>query len=587
MESPSKRLKRSPPAFEGDEDFVPLGGDDEEGKATQFGYGTANGSEVDISSAPRRPRAMYQQGGYHTHTRNAWNDPRNAKDRPKSKHTLPGHEPWILVKTKFGRRFVHNTETKESVWHIPQDILPGVREFEQWERQQKEKDANAKWAEDQLKEMRGKSKAGKVNKAADGDARNRRRRSESLQREDEEAMMAELAAEAERGEEKDVKEVVKSVEPLKPVTKQSGGDGGGGGHDSESSYEEIEVTDSEFEDDEEQVQRQSGTNGDAAPEQQREAGPVEFGEDDIAYQLAAMGENYDLDPDEAEVEEWDEEDRNDQALPENDAANLFRDMLDDHSISPFTPWDKLIADESESGIIMDDRYTVLPNMRARKEVWEAWVKDTAARLKEDRARMEKMDPKIPYLAFLADKASTKLYWPEFKRKYRKESSMNDRKVSDKDREKLYRDHVARLKLPESTRKADLVTLLKSVPLAVLNRSTSMDALPQQVLGHSHFISLPREVRDSVIGKHISGLPPAPEEGMQAEDQGLEEDAKREGRRKREKALAERERKVEEERRKAEKEERWAKRDLREEERELRKAMEVGDRDLKAQLRDGN
>ena len=58
----------------------------------------------------------------------------------------------------------------------------------------KEKAANAQWAEAQLQEMRGKSKA------TTELPRNRRRgrRSESLQREDEEAMMAELAAEAQR-----------------------------------------------------------------------------------------------------------------------------------------------------------------------------------------------------------------------------------------------------------------------------------------------------------------------------------------------------------------------------------------------------
>jgi len=57
-----------------------------------------------------------------------------------------------------------------------------------------EKAENAKWAEE---DMRQKSKAGE-NRAANEEGRSRRRRSESLQREDEEAMMAELAAEKTR-----------------------------------------------------------------------------------------------------------------------------------------------------------------------------------------------------------------------------------------------------------------------------------------------------------------------------------------------------------------------------------------------------
>ena len=591
MDPPNKRLQQSPPGEkEAGADFVPLGGNDD--ADDQYGYGSTNGfqeqPEASISQAPRAPRAMYQ----HSHSRHAWNDPRNAKDKPKSKHTLPGHEPWVLIKTKFGRRFVHNTATQESFWRIPADIFRGVREFDAWEKEQGEKKQNAKWAEEQLQEMRDKSQAAKVNKAADDqERRTRRRRSESLQREDEDAMMAELAAEAEKKEEEDAREAVKGVEALQPKVATDGrASTGDGGYGSDSSYEEVEVTDSEFEDVENgQPQQAPAASGEAAV-QSRDEGPVEFGEDDIAFQLAAMEQSYD-DLDDAYEEEANED--NDEpeepGLTEEDAVNLFRDMLDDHHISPFTPWESLIADQSENGILMDDRYTILPNTRTRKAVWETWVKDTAARLKEQRAQQEKQDPKIPYLEFLSEKATPKLYWPEFKRKFKKEAVMNERKLSEKDRERLYRDHVNRLKLPESTRKADLITLLKSIPFKELNRATSLDALAQIVRGHLHFISLPNSVRDEVLRKHISSLPPAPEgeeDGEVTTEQRAEDDRKRAERRRREDALAERQRKVDEERRKVEKEGRWAKRELREEENELRRAMEVGSGGLRGQLGDG-
>ena len=192
---------------------------------------------------------------------------------------------------------------------------------------------------------------------------------------------------------------------------------------------------------------------------------------------------------------------------------------------------------------MDDRYTILPTSRARKEVWEVWTKDKAAQIREERAKMEKLDPKIPYLAFLSEKATPKLYWPEFKRKFKKDAEMNDRKLVDKDRERLYRDHINRLKLPESTRKADLITLLKSQPLSALNKSSTKDSLPHQVLGHLHLISLPPNVRDLVIERHIASLPPPREadEGEWSEEQRAAEERKRAERRKREAAMAERER----------------------------------------------
>ena len=538
------------------DDFVPLGGDEHD-QGDKYGYGNEESFQRNAPSGQKADRERHRDARF---------DRRNAQDRPKSKHVLPGHEPWVLVKTKFGRRFVHNTKTKESFWHVPDLIWPAVKEFEQYERSQKEKAENARWAEEELRKMRDKSKAEELNAKADAEeGRSRRRRSESLQREDEEALMAELVAQAEHGEEQDVKEVVKTLEPV----------AGDVGYDSEGSYEYVEVTDDEDED--------GDKTADAGPagvdvemdEQAEEEGPVEFGEDDIAYQLAAMGEEYGLDSEEYEDggEDWPEGDGDDGlTISDEDAANLFRDLLDDHNISPFTPWAKLIADQSPSSILHDDRYTVLPSMRRRKEVWDVWTREKAAQIKEERARTEKKDPRIPYLAFLAERATPKLYWPEFKRKFKKDVEMNDRKLSDKDREKLYRDHINRLKLPESTRKADLQTLLKSIPLRDLNSSTTLESLPQQLLSHLHFISLPANTRDSVLRLHINTLPPPPNADDLTDDQRAEEDRKRAEKRRREDALAERQRKVEEEKRRVEKEERFAKRGLREEERELERAM---------------
>lgn len=571
MESPHKRQRLSEQSPGGQADFVPLGGHDE---GTQYGYGAEAAAQDGgpPADAPSGPRGKQASNGHGHFRRDARNDPRHAKDRPKSKHNLPGYEPWILVRTKYGRRFAHNTQTKESFWYIPKDVMPGVLELERRQKDEKEQAANARWAEEQLKEMEARSKAAKVNQKADAEeSSRRRRRSESLQREDEEAFMAELAQQAEEAEEQDAKEAVQAVEHREEQQGPRPGD-----YASDSDYEYVEVTDTEGEgEDEEQEDGQAETAAvvqDNA-EEQEEDGPFEFGEDDIAYQLAAMGQDYGLDPGEYDQNgEGYEYEEGDEGLPlsEEDAINLFRDMLEDHRLSPFTPWDKVIADESPDSILMDDRFTVLTSSRARKEAWDAWTKDKAAAIREERARMAKLDPKIPYLAFLAEKASPKLYWPEFKRKYRKDAEMNDRKLGDKDREKLYREHINRLKLPESTRKADLTNLLKSIPLSALNQTSSLEALPQALLSHLHFISLPALTRDALVEKLIKNLPGPPDigDGEMTEEQRAEEDKKRNERRKREAALADRERKVQEEKRKQEMEERRAKGMLRESERDL-------------------
>ncbi|KAI6990866.1 hypothetical protein KC329_g4464 [Hortaea werneckii] len=562
MGSPNKRLK---PSNEGD-DFMSLDvGDEADDK---YGYGNEEDEAEDqnpTANAPRGPKAQYQ--------RDARFDRRNAQDRPRSKHALPGHEPWVLVKTKFGRRFVHNTQTRESLWRIPDDVWPAVRDFDAWEKQQKEREENAKWAEQELQAMRQQSKAEEKNERADAEeGRSRRRRSESLQREDEEAMMAELAAQAEHAEEQDAKNAAKTVEPQVGET----------GYDSEGSFEYVEVTDDEEGDDDgseagqgdraEPAQMDDETHEPGKPE---DPGPVEFGEDDIAYQLAAMGADYGLDEGEygsPPPEGWSE---GAEGLPlsSEDAANLFKDLLDDHHISPYTPWEKLLQDEdSPTSILHDDRYTVLPNMKIRRHVFDDWARAKAAQIQTARAQMEKQDPRIPYLALLADKASPKLYWPEFKRKFKKEPALLDRKLADKDKEKLYRDHVARLKLPESTRKADLIAPLKSLPPRVLNNSTRLDSLPQPFLAHLHSISLPPRTRDEVVGQYLSSLPPPPDAAESADEKDGEERERLEREKgRREAALQERKRAVEEERRKVEKEERFARKGLLEEERELRQA----------------
>ena len=197
-------------------------------------------------------------------------------------------------------------------------------------------------------------------------------------------------------------------------------------------YEEVEITDDE--DDENPSKRQK-------IEEDGVDQPVDFNEDDIAYQLATMGQDYGLDPGEyGEGGENLEEGEEGLALTEEDSSALFKDMLDDYHTNPYTPWDKVI----EAGhIIDDDRYVVLPNMKSRKEVWGKWSRERIQRLKEQREREEKKDPRIPYLSFLQTHATPKLYWPEFRRKHKREPEMRDAKLSDKDREKYYRDYINR------------------------------------------------------------------------------------------------------------------------------------------------
>ncbi|OQE88358.1 hypothetical protein PENNAL_c0017G03504 [Penicillium nalgiovense] len=333
----------------------------------------------------------------------------------------------------------------------------------------------------------------------------------------------------------------------------------------DSDYEEVEVTDSEGE--EGQPSKRVRAESEGAKDQ-----PLEFNEEDMAYQLAAMGEDYGLDPGEygeVEGEDW-EEGVEGLPLTEADAEALFRDLLDDFKINPFTTWEKVIED---GRIIEDTRYTAPPNMKTRREIFSNWARDRIQYVKEQKAKQEKTDPRIRYLAFLQEHATPKLYWPEFKRKYRKEPEMKDSQLADKEREKFYRDHISRLKQPESTRKSDLSALLKSVPLDLLHRSSNLEALPTTIITDIRYIGLSPEVRNPLIEAYISTLPAAPEVQMTAEELA-DVDRKRVEREKRERALADREKRVEEEKRRQRGDLLRGKHLLREGEAEIEQAMRV-------------
>ena len=415
------------------------------------------------------------------------------------------------MKTKLGRRFVHNTESNESFWKFPPDVMKGVVEYDRIEREKKE----------------------------------RRERGE----EGEERELAETEKEKDvQGQRDSVHEEAAAAEP---------------GEESDE-YEEVEVTDSEEEEDHPSKRPKTEGDGDQ---------PVEFTEEDIEYQLAAMGDEYGLDPGEygdPGEEGW-EEGAEGLPLTEEDAACLFRDLLDDYHLNPYSTWERIIE---EGRIIDDSRYTVLPNMKSRREAFSNWSRDRIQQLKEQREKQEKEDPRIKYLAFLQEHATPKLYWPEFKRKYRKEPEMKSSQLADRDREKFYRDLISRLKLSESTRKSDLSALLQSVPLHALNRSSQLGALPPAIITDLRYISLPLKVRDPLIETYIATLPPAPEQENMTAEQLEELDKKRIDREKREKALAEREKKVDEEKRRQRGDLMRGKNLLREGEAEIEEAMRV-------------
>ncbi|KAI1655983.1 hypothetical protein F4813DRAFT_151028 [Daldinia decipiens] len=497
---------------------------------------TANAFLAQYDPTHQRHAQQQQQhggrGGHRGHHEGKDRPRPQPADKPKSKVTIPGCEPWLLVYTKYGRRFAYNPVKNASYWRIPEKVMKGVLELD----------------------IRGIKEKATGTQGGGADAK------------------TSTSPSAEPQIETPITDVVEEIGEQVELG---------------SDYEEVEVTDDEGEEEETREAMGDGDkHNERPPKRQRteeptEDIPLEFDEADIAYQLQAMGDEYGLDPgeyDDGNPDAWPE---GAEGLPlsETDARELFKDLLNDYGINPYSSWEKLIE---EGRIIEDGRYTVLNTMKARKDAWEEWSRERIQILKEQRAREEKKDPRIPYLAFLQHKATPKLYWPEFRRKYKKEAPMRDTNLNDRDREKWYREHINRLKLPQDTLKKDLATLLRTIPLRALNNKTHLENLPAQILADLRYISLDPQIRDPLIEAYIQTL------GQLPTDDGADNDGEaarkaKEERRKREKALEERERIVAEEKRRQKRQLEHGKAALREEERELERAMHVGKKGLQTQL----
>lgn len=376
--------------------------------------------EFHKNSDPSQEKTGHFTGGrsYQDRDRNR-NDsrPNRQGDRPKSKTVIPNCTPWVLVKTKYGRRFVHNTETKESLWKFPSEVMMAVIDMDrvEWEK--------------------------KVEKE---------------QKADEEAQLAKEASET-------------KVYVPDPKEQQD--------FDSDE-YEEVEVTDDEDEGAQDPKRPRLEEAVDGIADGQPPPGPQEFNEDDIAWQLAQMEADEDDPGYDFDFDDQDADEEGGLPLTREDKEALFRSLLDEYNISPFSTFDSLIDTNTPTAnaVISDDRWTALPNMSSRRVAFDAWSRDRVAEknaVEENGTSLQngtngaakksgRVDPRIAYLRFLGKEATTKLYWPEFKRKFKKAPEMTDRYFPDKDREKLYREYVTKLKLNEADRKKEFLTLLKSV-----------------------------------------------------------------------------------------------------------------------------
>ncbi|KAK9377723.1 uncharacterized protein V1513DRAFT_435075 [Lipomyces chichibuensis] len=361
--------------------------------------------------APQRPKsehadwqAAYAPGFQQQQQREGQRRHRKSRKREVPKLLRPlSLEPWVLVVTNLGRPFVHNVRERVSLWLPPPEVQAVVDTI----------------PTDELIMMVARCRGFKGGR--DGARKLVRNVNVDSQK------GAQIPVGSHKGEstddqhyydDGDLDDAALLAEAENAATVTTGiirqrNRSPSGSEEQESKDESDDGTESTSEEGQDEW----------------DEGPVEFNEDDIEWQIQAMMEEHPelLGGDDAE---------NDDAIPYEDRVETFRELLVDANVNPYSPWDAAMRK-----IANDQRYIALETLSERKAAFEDWSKERISELKIQKANEPKFDPKEQFLDLLRQYATPKLFYQEFKRKYRKEPIFKETSLTDGEKEKIYRDYV--------------------------------------------------------------------------------------------------------------------------------------------------
>lgn len=121
------------------------------------------------------------------------------------------------------------------------------------------------------------------------------------------------------------------------------------------------------------------------------------------------------------------------------------------NISPFAPWD-----QSLPLFINDPRYILLSSTKDRKEVYDEYCRDVGRQRRLNKgpavssstagnAETKKADPEREYKALLReDVTSTRTRWEDWRKKWKKERRFYAFGRDDREREKVFKQHLKEL-----------------------------------------------------------------------------------------------------------------------------------------------
>ncbi|CAH7687605.1 hypothetical protein PPACK8108_LOCUS22415 [Phakopsora pachyrhizi] len=324
---------------------------------------------------------------------------KKKKQKPKLKEQIPD-TVWLKVTTTDGNVFYTNTETKTSIWTIPEEIKEQVENFEL---KKLEEENRLKAEELRLRELEQKKlidqEVAKVRAEVEAEVELR-----SLKRKDPPDQTLNSVGSL-KTQEQNLNQLDKDGRPLKTS--------------------KTEETKQEDEDEETAWQRQIAEEMALEAAAQDSGTSLQTQQPVISTTTTTINNTSPVVP---------------QGLSIEELRATFKAMLLEKSIDPMAPWDNELPK-----FVTDSRYLALSSMKERRDLFDEFCKEKIRQQRAAKQSAPKVDPPQAYRSLLVEfVTSTRTLWDEFKSKHKKDPRFRNFGRDDREREKVFKSWLKEL-----------------------------------------------------------------------------------------------------------------------------------------------
>ncbi|GAA5965583.1 hypothetical protein JCM3765_004742 [Sporobolomyces pararoseus] len=418
-----------------------------------------------------------------TNEENSSKEKKKKKEKPLKKTRISG-TPWIKVVTNKGNVFYNHSETKESVWIVPEEIKDLVQELEIKEKEEKDEERRKLREQEEEQEERLKQKKRKVEDEEIDNTEESKEQDEEEEEEEEEEK-GNLEIEIEGSTDKAV-----PTEPTTTTAKDAQQQQGQQPPKKKKPKTKIVSSIEELES-EEDWQRQMAEQMAKEVEQAQEKERKEFEE--------AMKPDSIL-----QVEK--EQDKLE--VNQIEAAALYKVLLEEKDINPMAPFENELPK-----FVNDPRYHAVKTQRDRRDIFDEFCKEKIRERRAAKAKLAqsgiKIDPLEAYRALLSSTVtSTRTHFSDFKKAHGKDSRFREFGKNEGEKEKEFKKYLRDLgeKKREAAEKAEReFKEMLNQDLEIKEGDKWVDVKKRHASDPRYAAVNSSSLREQLFNKHLSSL----------------------------------------------------------------------------------